>query len=473
MIRPFRLAFVVLFVTIVSFSQFTGCATPCSYPEQLPVKIRMLNAMPDMPKITIFINGKLFLKDYTYEPPANFGYTSTFADGSPLVAGDSELFVITSDASGKDTLVSAHVLIDFHRQTVIAMGRGHIKPPQPKTALIIRLDDEADPANREQTLIRFVNAVPDLDSLDLYYKGDTVGKPLGKPDATIRYGAIYRHIILNSVSGLTVTEAGHPNNVVFTIGYPFAFPGFFITTIVRGESKPIGKDYTAAPLVLSDAIVGNYLFPFRTFAVRLVNATRIPKLSLLIRSTYVVPQNIGPPRANYPNQQNTVLNIGSGVISEYLAMNPALDSISTYWISKSENAIDTLVSSTDGAKANCLFSKIAIEENVFGQTNKLPSYLSLLDTMTNPVGNFGRLRVINLSPDHASIQITAGGQSYTLVRKQILFLDLPSGQQTVTLKEGSTTMSKTITVKPARPTSLYLMPETSVTTTFPISSSDD
>jgi hypothetical protein len=479
MYRILRAVLFALFVIILASPLLSGCTAPCNYPDQRGaggVSIRILNAMPDMVMITVFINGKQVVQDYTYDPPPGFGYRTTYyKDGTPLSAGDSELFVVTSDAAGKDTLITQRLSINFDRQTVIVMGRGHPKFPQKKTALIVRLDDQIDQTDPTQTLIRFVNAVPDLDSLDVYFKGDTVGKSLGKPDLTIHYGEVTRHIILNSVTGLTITEAGHPNNVIFTVGYPFGVPGFFITVVIRGESKPLGTDFTAAPIVLSDAAIGNYILNFKTFAVRLVNASRTSNLSLWIRSTTVFPEATNKPRgsnlgvANYPSQEK-VLGINPGITTDYIPLNITLNSITNFWFAKDSSIMDTIMF-TDTAQSDLRYSKIAIEENIIGSSGKKLSHLTLPDTMTNPSNNLGRVRVLHLSPDHQFIDVTLNGKKVTMNFKEVQFFDAPANSQ-ITLKAGVTSMTYTIPVSPTRPISVYILPDQSAAT-LPITTSND
>jgi hypothetical protein len=477
-----RYAFFVILSVFLANSFFSGCTAPCSYPDQRGAggaSIRILNAMPDMPKITVFINGKAIVKDYSYDPPPGFGYITTYTDGTPLLTGDSELFVVTSDAAGKDTLIKQRVSINYNRQTIIPMGRGHRKAPQPRTALIVRLDDQIDQPDPTQTLIRFVDAVPDLDSLDIYFKGDTAGIPLGKPNETIHYGEVQPHFVLNSVVGLTITEAGNPNNVIFTFDHPFiTSQGFFITVVVRGESKPLGTDFTAAPLVLSDAAIGNYILNFKTFAVRMVNATRASNLSLWIRSTTVSPEKDLNPRgshlgvANYPNQEK-VMNINPSETTEYIPLNIGLNGITTFWFARDSSINDTIMF-IDTAQSDLLYSKIAIEENKVGESGKKLSHLTLPDTMTNPPGNFGRVRVINLSPDHASITVTLGGGTPVVMnRKDVRFFDVPIGNPTIKMQDGATTNTVTIPVSLILPISVYLLPEQSGSPILPIATSND
>jgi hypothetical protein len=429
--------------------------------------------MPDMPMITVFINGKVFVQDYTFDPPPNFGYLTTYKDGSPLSGADSELFVVTSDAAGKDTLIKQKVSINFDRQTVIMMGRGHRKSPQPKTALIVRLDDEADQPNPSETLIRLVDAVPDLDSLDVYFKGETSGVPLGKPDLTIHYAEIQHHIVVNHVTGLTITEAGNPNNVIFTTNYSFGVPGFFITAIVRGESKPLGTDFTAAPIVLNDQQSGTFIFNFKTFGIRLINASRSLRLSLLIKGT-----QDSFLRGDYPNQRNTLDNVSPDTVSGYLPLTPTTNANSQFWFSNKVLPFpntDTILRFRAPFTfiQDHVYSVIAVEKIKFPDTGRALDDMVIIDSMTNPAGNFGRVRVINLSPDHPTgISVTMNGQTVTMNQKDVQFFDVPIGNQIITFKDGSNTNTQNFTVSPTTPISVYIMPETTALAKFPIATSN-
>jgi len=472
--KIFRVIFIALIAAIPVTSFLNSCTAPCNYPDQRGVVVRIVNAMPDMPMITVFINGKVFVQNYTYNPPVTDLYLTSYPDGSPISAGDSTLFVVTSDAQGADTVAKGKVLLNFNRQTIIVAGRGHIKAPMKKTSTIMRLDDQADQPDPNKTLVRFINAVPDLDSLDIYFKGDTVAN-LGSPDLTIRYGKVNPHIALSSGTGLTITEAGHPEHVIFTSIYPFAFQGFFITVIVRGESKPLGTDFITGPLVLSDVVPGVYLSIFNTFGVRLVNATRSQTLSLLIRSTFISPENTKEPRGNYPNQE-TVFNIAPDSISGYLPLLINLDSSATFWFATKPDSKDTLsgVASTDKAKANFRFSKIAVEEDPLNPpSTPVYSYLNLPDTMTNPSGNFGRVRMINLSPDHKSIDVTINGKTTTITWKEVKFFDVALSDISMKLQDGAVSKSYTIPVSPIEPISVYILPDSSSGAILPIATSPD
>ena len=470
-----RAALLPLLAFVLTSPIFLGCSAPCNYPDQLGTHgavVRILNAMPDMPVITVFVNGKVFVQNYSYDPPTTDLYLMTYKDGTPLLTGDSELFVVTSDAAGKDTLVTGKILINFNRQTIIVMGRGHIKAPMKKTALILRLDDQADQPNSTQTLIRFVNAVPDLDSLDIYFKGDATGIP----DATLHYGKAYPHLALMNIQGITVTEAGHPNNIIFSFPKGSLFPpGIYVTAIIRGESKPLGNDFTAAPLVISDIVPGVYLYSFKTFYIRFVNASRSLRLSLLIKGT-----QDSFLRGDYPNQENTLDNVSPDTVSGYLPLTPTTNANSIFWYSNKNLPFpnkDTILrfQAPFTFVEDHEYSIIAVEKTKFGDTGRALDDMVLIDTMSNPASaNFGRIRLVNLSPDHPSgITVTVNGQTDTMNQKDVLFFDMPVGSQTITLKDGSATNIQSFTVLPATPISVYIMPEITTVAKFPIATSLD
>jgi hypothetical protein len=220
-------------------------------------------------------------------------------------------------------------------------------------------------------------------------------------------------------------------------------------------------------------VPGVFLVPFNTFGVRLVNATRSLNLNLLIQSTYVSPENKNGPRGNYPNQQ-TVFNIAPGSYdTTYLPLNISLDSIAGYWFSTSTNAKDTVASTVDNAHANLRYSKIAVEEDSLNAPSGTRiSFLSLPDTMNNPAGNLGRVRLINLSPDHPSVDVTINGGTVTLKFKEMKFYDVAPGSS-ITVKDGVDSKTYSIPVSVIRPISIYLLPEQTKTAAFPIEISSD
>lgn len=467
-----RYAFFAILLVLLTNSIFSGCTAPCTYPDQRGVKIRVFNAMPDEENITVFINGKLFVKNFSYDPSNTFGYLSTYADGTPLTAGSAIPVVISSDTAGKNIIMNALVDINFHLQSLIVMGKAHkILSSDVDTRKVLRLEDDNQIINPSITFMRFVHAVPDLPALDVYWN-----QPDGSPNATILYGMENPYMDLSNADSLKITEAGRPNNVIFSIPTkPTPIPGLVVTAIVRGESRPYGTERTVSTFVLSDGTsgIGNFILHFETFGLRLVNASRsITSLNLLIQGMKET-----SPRGNYPNQ-TIVENIGIDSVSKYLALFPSNDSNARYWFSAdmAYPNIDTLL----GFNSPIPFSKdsrhtiIAVENKKLNETGRSLDTLILLDSrdsMTVQSGK-GRVRVIHLSPDHTKIGFTLGGRTVNMMKKQVEFFDVPAGMQNITLSDGPATKTISFNVPLGRPISLYLLPDTQ-TTTFPILTSQD
>jgi hypothetical protein len=461
--RKYKAAFFVAIVLAASTFFFFGCTNSCDYPNQRLVKVRIFNAMPDAENITVYIGGKLFVKDFPYDPPVNFGYYSTYEDGSPLQAGGALPVEVYSDAAKQNLIMKTTVNIDFHLQTLIVMGKANkILPTDPDTRKVLRLADDTRPQDANTTFMRFVHAIPDLPALDVFWKA----KPDGSPNATILYGAENQYMDITSADSLKITEAGHPDHIIFFAPYTFNSKGFVLTTVVRGESMPCGLDRTVSVFLLSDAIIGNFVLRFETFGVRLANATRgVQSLSLLIKGPH---DSVA--RGNYPDQI-IVEKIGIDSISGYLGLTPSLDSIAKYYFfDESANiSLDSFFAQT-AFRRDSRHTIIAVENKKLGETGTSVDTMILVDSMMCQSG-MGRVRIIELNPDHPQVTIS-GDISTTMVKKQVKFFDMPTGMRTLTLTDGTTTKNISFTVPPGRPISLYLLPAT-VSDPFPIKTSED
>jgi len=473
---------VVLFAGValsIAGSILSGCKTPCTYPDQNAVKVRIFNAMPDENFISIFVNGRLLVKDYPYDEPTNFihdgtstsfSYLSTYDDGTPLVAGSSLPIVITSDAAGKDTILKTSITLNFHLQTLIVMGKGNsLLPADIPLKKILRIEDDIQPSIDTISFMRFVHTVPDLPAMDVYWN-----QPDGSPNATILYGVENPYINLTNANFLKITEKGNPSNVIFASPYkPAPIPGLVLTTIVRGESKPFGNDRTVSTFILSDgnSTFGGLIVDFVTFGVRFVNASRSLNLNLLILGN-----QDSLPRLDYPNQK-IVENIGADSVTGYLPLMPKFDSIAKYWFSADLNfpKVDTFIIPGFHApfpfRQDHRFSIIAVENKKLGETGRSLDTLILEDSMTSQP-NMGRVRVIHLSPDHNQISFILGGKLKTMYKKQVEFFDVTPGLTTITLDDGTIKKDVTITVPLHTPISLYLMPAT-ISDSYPFKISED
>ncbi|MDP4219559.1 MAG: DUF4397 domain-containing protein [Bacteroidota bacterium] len=465
MYRTFRAASLIIVTIILANPLLSGCSSPCTYPDQRTVKIRVFNAMPDENHITVFLNGKLFIKDFSYDPPATFGYFSTYDDGTPLDVGSAIPIVISSDAAGKNIILKTTVNIDFHLQTLVVMGKGSL----PTTRRVLRLADDMQATKAGVNFMRFVHAVPDLPALDIYWKT----KPDGSPNATIQYGVENPYLDLTDADFLKVTEAGKPNNVIFNINTkPTAsLTGLVLTTIVRGESKPYGLERIVSTFILSDDIsgIGNFVFGFETFGVRLVNASRALNLNLLVLGF-----QDKLPRIDYPGQ-NAVEHIGPDSVTTYLPLMPSFDSLARFWFAADLNFpnVDTLLSFNAPfvLKKDHRYSIIAVENKKLNESGRSIDSMIVLDSMTNQAG-MGRVRVIDLSPDHPTISFNMGAGVTTMTKKQVAFFDVTPGSKTITLSDGTDTKDVTFNVPIGTPVTVYLMPAVT-SNSFPINTSND
>lgn len=447
--RLLILALIAIFSPLTAI--FFSCTPVCDYPESRLAKLRLVNAMPDQDLITVWLNGRAFKKDYPYDAPDDFGYSTQFADGSGLGIGKT-LVVITSDAAGRDTIFFDTVNLTLNRQTLIIAGRAHPKLFSEKnTKKVLLLDDEHAPSGGEGTYIRFIHAVPDLPSLDINWDSTAI------PNVTLAYGEnIFQYFNLTSNKRLLITEAGNPSNVIALIPYSFPSNGFIVTAIIRGRTKPVGREHTASTFLLSDAPTGNSILNFKTFGLRMMNASRSQKLSLLVRS----PTDVGI-RSNYPQQQSSVIDIPSDSLSKYFALNPLLNSTSTYYFSKTRDVIlgNILDSVTQTAAVDQRFTFVGIEKIPFGQSGSALDHLVLLDTTSCPSDtNFTRVRMVMATPDHSSITVVFGTKTITMTNKQVEFFDIPVGIKQLQLSDGASNRTVSVTVKGGRPMSIYLLP---------------
>lgn len=458
-----------VFVLFFSASDFLSSCTPvCDYPSTRFAKIRPVNAMPDQDKITIWLNGKAFEKDYPYSMPDNFGYFSQYTDGTPLPTGTIRV-TVTADAAGKDTLIAdTSMIFDLHKQSLIVIGRAHAFASEPNTKKILLLNDELVQPDPTGTLVRFEHAIPDLPALDIYF----VPLPLAdtaRPNATVQYGKINDYILIRSLRAFTVTEAGNRNNVIVSLSVPAIFDRFVFTTLIRGRSKPLGLEHVASTVILSDIAPG-YLNNLQTFGVRLMNATRgRDKISLLIQAA----QFGDTMRSNYPRQKETVLDVPKDTLLDYLALRPEINAntgstnATTYFFSTDYPTIAELADTLDHFRQTAApderYTFVAIDTilNSAHAIGKL-DHLILRDTISPPTDpTFNRVRIIHVNPDHpTSLLVKVGNITRSMGFKGVIYIDVPVGSQTLELNDGTANKTIPITVSSGRPISIYLLPDT-------------
>ncbi len=448
--RLLILALIAIFSPLTAI--FFSCTPVCDYPQSRLAKLRLVNAMPDQDLITVWLNGRAFKKDYPYDLPNDFGYSTQFADGGGLGIGKTKI-TVTSDAAGRDTIFVDSANLTLNRETIIIVGRAKTKlASERNTKKALLLDDEHYPHD-ENTWIRFIHAIPDLPSLDINW--DSTAVPNAK-DIPYR-GDTYKYFNLTENKRLLITEAGKPQNVVVLFPYKLPSTGFVLTAIIRGRTSPVGKEHTASALLLTDAESGVSILSVKTFGLRLMNCSRSEKLSLFVRGS-----KENDIRSNYPQQQNTVMDIPSDSLSNYFALNPLLNSTSTYYFSKTRDVIlgNILDSVTQTAAIDQRFTFVTIEKIPFGQSGSALDHLVLLDTMTCPSDtNVTRVRMIMATPDHASITVTFGTKTILMTNKQVVYFDVPVGIKQLQLSDGASNRTVSVTVKGGRPMSIYLLPK--------------
>jgi hypothetical protein len=430
----------------------SGCAEPCVYPDVRSGKIRLVNAMVDVPKITVFINGKIFKADYDYAPLPSFGYYTSMADGSPIFVGDSLPIVITSDAAGKDTVMKKYVSLNLSRQTLVVSGRRTRKQQSdPDTRTIIRLNDEETPVDKENTIARFVQAVPDFAAIDIYFKDASVTPALITLFGSVNYGESIPHKIVPKNDGMIITEKGNFSNVIIDVPYPFVAKGLLATIVVRGAAKPIDSEPLVAPFAFTDLNFNGYTLDFETSGIRFVNGMRNQPLNLLVSNP-----NERVPRNNVPGQ-DPVLDIGPDSISKYFGLGTASFRKTFWFFSKTREGVDTVYSYFDSVYKNQRLTMVAV-------AGKLPtdiiSHLTLIDTMSFAQAGFTRVRVVNISPDHTTIGVTLYGRTVSMSLKDVEYFTIPYGPNQITFFEGTSSDTTTLNVNQSgRPITIFILPE--------------
>jgi hypothetical protein len=420
--------------------------------------------MVDVPKITVFINGKIFKADYDYSPLPSFGYYTTMADGSPIFVGDSLPIVITSDAAGRDTVMKKYVSLNLSRQTVVVSGRRTRKQQSdPDTRVIIRLNDEEAEQVPGETVARFVHAVPDFAAIDVFFVDTSATPDLITLFGSVNYGESIPHKLLPKNDGMIITEKGNFSNVIIEVPYPFVVKGLLATVLVRGAAKPIDSEPLAAPFAFTDLDFNGYTIDFETSGIRFVNGMRNQQLSLLVTNP-----NNRVPRNNVPGQ-DPVKNIGADSISKYFGLGTA-SFRKTYWFfSKTTEGVDTIYSYFDSVYKNQRLTMIAV-------AGKLPtdiSHLTLIDTMSFAQNGFTRVRVVNISPDHTTIGFTLGGRTVSMPIKGVEYFTIPYGPHQITFSDGTTSSNYTLNVNQSgRPISIYILPD-KTGKSYPVAVSDE
>jgi len=433
----------------------SGCKTVCdSIPTERAPQLRIINAMPDEANVKIYIGDKLVSPAYPYSLPADFGYHDKYADGSFLrIAAKQKLVVLSASA---DTLIKDSITLNNHRHTLFILGRGLASFAS--TRKIILFDDEltAPPLPDDTiSLVRFVHAITDLSSLDVYFSDNV--KQGDIPDFTLAYGdTLNFYHRIQSLKALTVTEHNSPAHVIVSF-HGFPVRGFLATILLRGETNQYGMDPLVSVNILSESPIGQSLTDFHTFGVRLVNATRGRTVTLMLK---------GPgdslPRTNIQGQQ-VVMFIPPDSASDWAPFNPKTHGRAAgspiLWIFGNWHypVVDSFYWFNFGADANVRYSLVAMDTAPLLSGKEQLDSMILTDTIATPPATMGRVRFANFSPDHA-VNFTIDSHSVTLKIRDVVVLDIKPGHYTTT--ETSTGKQLDFTVPAGTPEAVFFYPTT-------------
>ena len=428
----------------------SSCTDPCLIPLEQAPRLRILNAMADQRFVNLYINNKLVQRALPYDPavtyhpptdPSYVGYITQFADSTLLPIGSNQRVVITS--LDGDTLLTDRISLSDRRQTMIIIGRERQRFGQPPTPPdVIMLDDQSTSPVDNETVARYVHAMPDLMSLDIYFSKDITGRtPL-----RLSYGEVtpYRLIkdtlresdgtykrdqngnfVFAPVDGLTVTEGGNPDNVIIKVEQPFELKGLLGTVVIRGATDAQGNEPIAAPVVLADGGQGTAIFDITSIFVRFINGTREEPLSLQPKGSI----DTGP--RNDMAGQDKVKCIPTGAISEYWSISPFFHGTADWHFGNSCPLVDInhAYKFRDTLQQLQRYTIAAMVTSKLNSLDTTYSHLRILDTMSSPIAStHGRVRFVNLSPD-ATVTIATPQGTRNLAQGEILYVDYPVGQQ--------------------------------------------
>jgi len=476
----------LLLLLVCSITIVQGCTDSCVIPDARvigPAKVRLINAIPDFNTVSVYLNGKRINSALPYmQGSTDKTYYSSFEDNSSITSNPDSRLVVTAPNDVTDTLIDQKVSVIIGRQTFILFGRGHSKTdPNVKEANAVQLIEGGIDAPTDHIRARFVHAMPDLDSLDLYFEyfpnGDSIRNSHKQPNLRMKFGDTTSYQDLpKELLGLTVTESGKPDNIV--AGWdrlPTSGFGLLATIVIRGETLPIANDATASTLILSDLDAGNSIFEVNFFYVRLANGLRDQKLHLMPQGKRA---DKGP-RIEGLSGQERVFCVEPTAITEFWGLNEFYHGEARWFFGNNPgcppqngagglSAISAIDSFDYSMKANHRYTIVAVEKSLKGSGVTLPDSLVLHDTMSVPGTGFGRVRIVYVNPDHPTASFTLGSSNVTMNYRDVKYFDLPVGTKSFQL--GGETIS--FTLRAGHPTSVYIFPA-NATKEYPFSTSED
>jgi hypothetical protein len=390
---------------------FNSCSDPCAIPMEQAPRLRILNAMADEPVIKVLINGRTVYDALQYSDQKQ--YNGLYSDGSQLPLGGGQSLAVLD--RNNDTILKTFIDLSDRPQTLIIAGRArqrvNLTPAPPRA---IMLEDEGT-GSSGTALVRFVHAMPDLDSIDIYFTSDYLTI---EPHEKLAYGEVTERKSLSLVNGLVVTKSGDKNEVVMLIqkaGLPIP-PTFFGTTVIRGTTDPHGPDEPLpSPVVLWDIDNGLTLFSIESIFVRFFNGTRDSALSLLPKGSI----DAGP--RDDVNGQLAVMCIQPDSASTYFSITPLFHGTADWHFAAACPPQDWKTIYRPFIFRATLQKKrytiAAMHRNKRGEADTLLTHMLLEDTLSTPKDkNFGTVRFVNLSPD-ADVTIRMPDNSTRVLRQ--------------------------------------------------------
>jgi len=458
-----------------------GCQPSCdNLPTESLATVRIVNAITNAPQLLIYIDGKFF-DSAVYDVNQNsFGYRTTYkSDGSQLRSGVHH--VVALDNATHDSVVTWNGPLYDHRQTLVIFGRENSGTAEaPRT---LYLDDVDRAPDVKYSLVRFVDVIPDLSGVDVYFADSLKAAP----DLHLTFGTIsdaqggnagtglspndYVQIPLNS-KGILVLPAGDrdTNDQIFSEPYPFASQNFLSTIVMQGAYHPTGSEPTISLLVLADGEIEKipFIFWLQTFGIRMVNATPLDSITLLVASAN--DQNLGVPRsigyAPFSGQQN-VTDVLKDSVSPYMGFSTSAAWFD-FWFGPDTKPADTLFRFTTNSSGfgykippiqpNDRWTFIAIDTIAHNTGPSGMSVFELLDTVSAPPDpSIGRVRFVNTSADYTAT-FTFHGKSFTLAQRGVGYADAPVGHYSVPVSGGGASGTLTFNVASGTIT-IFLLPE--------------
>jgi hypothetical protein len=481
------LAVGVIFALTVS-----GCKPSCDIvPTETPAQVRIFNAVSNSSLLLVYVDGKLFdsawydidNKYYSWNRNHTFGYRTTYLpSGLPLHPGLHH--VAAMDATSRDTVSTWDGILRGSRQSLIFIGKMNSDVAHKPSAKY--LDDVVRNTSAQYSYARFVDAVVDIQGLDVYFST----RDTGKPSISLAYGTIsdaqggdkgtglsandYFQIPPQD-SGLLIQPEGDTslNDNIFSSTYGFSTNGLLLTIVARGETKPVGADPTASMTALEDgnSSAGTVTVDIQNFGVSLVNATHYDSLSLMISNPNdqndLIPRTIT--NKAYGTQQKVTI-IPPDSVSEYMALSTLAIIYYNFWFGFQPYQQDTVFHFTSNPlgkvppliiptlEPNFRYTFVAIDTIAHDASNAGISLLELFDTVSVP-GNvaIGRVRFVNTTADYTA-SFTVAGQSFSMAQRNVQYVDAPAGPISFQVNGGAATGTVTFNLSNATPATVFFFP---------------